>query len=426
MRLISLSVITLLTLFLSCDTSSNVDPVFEKYFTKYYGEDGEQEGIDIAVNPDGSLILLGNSLSQSDPVSPFLVKTDNMGNIIWQKTFKGQNETAVDIELLNNGTQFAVVSNVQRSSVSNICLYVLNLSDGSLADSLLIDESKNQIAKSVTKSTDNGFLITGTTDPDPSRNALLVTPPADQADILLLKVNNTLDRAEVDDLSPGGGEHEGSGAKVFEININSNTYYLVFGSSDRPRKGSSKYDHCFQLIAAVPSGVFTGLHEYSKDDEDLTETQVSSTALKIPPQLGDGYLVVGTSAFTNGRSDLYLTHFNKPVGPSSATKSLDSRIPIPGGRRLRGIAAANASPDGYFVAANEIRENNIEDIFLLRVERGGAVVWTSSFGSLEGQDTVGSIETLADGRIAVVGTIELETQRKMALIVTNANGKFSN
>src|SRR5687767_2479978 len=100
MRLISFSAITLLTLFLSCDTSSNVDPIFEKYFTKYYGEDGEQEGVDIAVNQDGSIILLGNSFSQSDPVSPFLVKTDALGNILWQKTFKGPEERAVDIELI--------------------------------------------------------------------------------------------------------------------------------------------------------------------------------------------------------------------------------------------------------------------------------------------------------------------------------------
>ena len=43
----------------------------------------------------------------------------------------------------------------------------------------------------------------------------------------------------------------------------------------------------------------------------------------------------------------------------------------------------------------------------------------------EGDDTAGGVESLPDGRIAVVGTIQLETQRKMALIVTNPNGRFS-
>ena len=53
------------------------------------------------------------------------------------------------------------------------------------------------------------------------------------------------------------------------------------------------------------------------------------------------------------------------------------------------------------------------------------VSWSASFGSLEGDDTAGGVESLPDGRIAVVGTIQLETQRKMALIVTNPNGRFS-
>jgi hypothetical protein len=427
MRRISLSAITLLTLFLSCDTQNNVEPIFESYFTKYYGEDGEQHGVDLVINRnDGSMVLLGNSLSQSEPISPFVVKTDPFGNIIWQRTFKGQNETAVDIEIINNESQFAVVSNVRKSeSVHNICVYILN-QDGSLADSLYITNSETRVAKSITQSSDNGFLITGHKAPDPSRNGQLIVPPPDNADILLLKVNSSLDLASVSDLSPGGGEHEGSGVKVFELDLNSNSYYLVFGSSDRPRKNTIEYQHCFQLIAAVPSGVFTGLHEYSeKSTSDATEQQIASTALKIPPALGDGYLVVGTMTTSAGTNDLYLTRFSKPVAPNSAAKSLDQRIPLPQGKKIEGVAAANATPDGYFIAANEIRDNTMRDIFLLRVERDGAVVWTTSFGSLEGEDTVGSIETLADGRIAIVGTVELETQKKMALFVTNANGKFS-
>lgn len=428
MRRISLSAITLLTLLLSCDMPSNVEPIFERYFTKYYGEDGEQEGVDLVVNNnDGSMVLLGNSLSQSDAVSPFVVKTDPFGNILWQRTFKGQKERAVDIEIVNNATQYAIVSNVEKNeSVYNICVYILN-QDGSLADSLYITNPENRVAKSITQSSDNGFLITGHKAPDPSRNGLLIVPPPDNADILLLKVNSLLDMASVTDLSPGGGEHNGSGVKVFELNLNSNTYYLVFGSSDRPRKNTIEYQHCFQLIAAVPAGVFTGLHEYSeKSTSDATEEQIASTALKIPAALGDGYLVVGTMTTSSGTSDLYLTRFSKPVAPNAAAKSLDQRIPLPQGKRIQGVAAANATPDGYFIAANEIRDNNVSDIFLLRIERDGAVVWTTSFGSLEGEDTVGSIETLADGRIAIVGTIELETQKKMALIVTNPNGKFSN
>jgi hypothetical protein len=195
----------------------------------------------------------------------------------------------------------------------------------------------------------------------------------------------------------------------------------VFGFSDRPREGSIDYKLCFQLIASNTDGVPTGLHEVSENE--IGEEQVASATLKIPPSLGDGYLMVGTTA-SGGSSDLYLTRFGKPMNPNAATKSLDRKIPL--GRRIEGISAANASPDGYFVVANEVRENNKKDIFLIRMERDGTVTWTTSFGSLDGEDTAGGVEALPDGRIAVVGTIQLETQKKMALIVTNANGRFSN
>jgi hypothetical protein len=59
----------------SCDTEGNVDPVYQNNFIKYYGEDGNQEGVDLLVNTDGTLILLGNSSSQTNPVTrPFIAK----------------------------------------------------------------------------------------------------------------------------------------------------------------------------------------------------------------------------------------------------------------------------------------------------------------------------------------------------------------
>ena len=415
MRLISLSTLTLVVIMLSCDTPGNVDPIFENYYTKYYGADGEQTGVDLVLNNDGSMVLLGNSFSQTDPISPFIVKTDAQGNVLWQREFKNDNETAVDMQVINGGSNVAVLTNVQRGT-TNICVYVL-AQDGNLVDSLYLASPGNQVGRSIAQSSDDGFLITGYQDPDPDRNSELVEPPADEADMLLLKIDNAL--TEVKDWSPGGGEHLGSGVAAFEVPLDNSPYYLLFGYSDRPRKGTSVYQSCFQLTASNVDGVPTGMHEFSKD---ASEVQVASSTLKIPPALGDGYLMVGTTT-SGSSSDLYLTRFAKPLNTDATTQSLDGKIPL--GRRIEGVAAANAAPDGYFVIADEVRENNKKDIFLVRVERDGAVSWSRSFGSLEGEDTAGGIEALADGRIAVVGTIQLETQRKMALIVTNGNGTFS-
>ncbi len=426
MRLISLSIIFFITLLLSCDTARNVEPVFENYFTKYYGEDGEQLGVDIVLNADGSMILLGNSFSQSEPVSPLVIKTDALGNIIWQLNLRPEipssiNETAVDIEPINGG-QFVLVSNVQ-NIVNNIRVYIIN-QDGSLTDSAtLVDPLKdpeNQVARSITQSSDNGFLITGYKAPDPSRNPDPIDPTLDQADILLLKVNNSLD--DITPLARGGGELRGSGVKAYEFNLNNTIYYMVFGYSDEPRNEDAPFQSRYQLFSLDTNGNPTGLFGFSKNE--IQEEQVATATLKIPASSGDGYLMIGSSTpIGGGTSDLYLTRFIKPEKTGELQNSLDRKITISG--RIEGISAANAAPDGFFIVAHEIRDNNKRDIFLLKTERNGSVIWTTSFGSLEGEDTVGGVAALPDGRIAVVGTIELETQRKMALIVTNPNGQFS-
>ena len=417
MRQISLSTLVTLLVLLACDTPDNVEPSFEKYFTKYYGVDGEQEAVDMVVNNDGSMVLLGNSYSQTDPISPFIVKTDPAGNILWQFEFEDNNEQAVDVELINNGAQLAVLTNVQ-ASVTNIRIYIIG-QDGSAVNNFLIEKTTSHVGRSVSQISDNSFLVTGYKDPDPARNPLPVLPSQDQADILLLNVS--ADFSTVTDLSPGGGEHVGSGVQSYEINFGNDRYFLVLGSSDRPRElGSDVFQMCFQVIASNPSATPVGLHGVSR--AQANEQQVASAAIRIPPAAGDGYLVVGTTS-SGGSSDLYLTRFNKPQNPNAIASSLDAKIPL--GRRLEGVAAANATPDGFFVLANEIKENNRRDISLLRIQRDGAVSWSKTFGSLEGEDTGGAVEVLPDGRVAVAGTIQLETQKKIVLIVTNANGAFS-
>jgi hypothetical protein len=425
MRLISLSVIIFITILLSCDTASNVEPTFESYFTKYYGEDGEQVGVDIVLNADGSMILLGNSFSQSASVSPFIVKTDPLGNIIWQVNLRPEvassiNETAVDIEPINGG-QFVLVSNVQ-DTVTSIRIYIIN-QDGSIANSVTLkdpESPENHVAKSITQSSDNGFLITGYKAPDPIRNPEPVVASLDQADILLLKVNSSLD---FEPLARGGGEQKGSGVKAYEFILNNTIYYLVFGYSDQPLKNEDPFQLRYQLFSVDAAGTPAGVYGFSESDPQ--EEQIASTTLKIPASSGDGYLTVGTAtSLTGSESDLHLTRFVRPEKPGEVLTPLDTKVPLTN-RRIQGVSAANAAPDGFFIVANEIRDNNKRDIFLLKVERNGSVTWTTSFGSLEGEDTGAAVAALPDGRIAVVGTIELETQRKMVLIVTNPNGQFS-
>src|SRR6188472_272989 len=96
---ISLLAAILAAILLSCDTEQNVAPVYETYFTKYYGEDGNQIGVDLAVGADGTMVMVGTSQSQTNPITRgFIVKVDALGTVLWERQMGGDYEVPVDVE----------------------------------------------------------------------------------------------------------------------------------------------------------------------------------------------------------------------------------------------------------------------------------------------------------------------------------------
>src|SRR6478609_8238366 len=124
----------------SCDTSGTIGDPAQDHFIKYYGSDGDQEGVDAVVGSDGSIYLLGNTTAPGTTVGKqlYLVKTDPEGILIWSKTFGGQfDEEAKDIELTVDG-RLVILANSQKGSTENdILLMTLSL-DGTKIDSVLV------------------------------------------------------------------------------------------------------------------------------------------------------------------------------------------------------------------------------------------------------------------------------------------------
>ncbi|HLT71944.1 MAG TPA: hypothetical protein VKZ75_04805, partial [Cyclobacteriaceae bacterium] len=94
-----LIVILTVLITVSCDTENNLEPVYEDYYVKLFGEEGDQEGVDLVVSEaDQTVLLLGTTTEPSGVKRLFLVKSDWAGNLIWKKKLGGANDTAKDIE----------------------------------------------------------------------------------------------------------------------------------------------------------------------------------------------------------------------------------------------------------------------------------------------------------------------------------------
>ena len=396
-----------------CDTAGNVDPVFEKKFIKYYGDEGDQFGADIAINDDGTMLLLGNSVLPDGTSNAMVIKVDSEGNRIWETAIGNGVENAVDIELFNDGAGIVVVSNVGVPAASKIRLSILS-QNGELLNSKVVNEDKvnfYQVAKSVTCLEERaGFVVAGYAD-----NTLIkettpsITPSNDVNDIMAFEFDANLNF--LDTIVTKGGELNGSAIKVFETK-NPATPFVMFGYSDRPYLTNDfRYNFTYDLIA---SGVPIGSPVGSED-----EIEELASVITTPPTVGEGYLMAGTSrAEAGGRGDLYIVKMNA----SLENKSIDRKVSLEG-RDLRCVAATNA-PFGYYLLANEFQDAVHHDMCLVRTSSDGTAEWVRNFGTSEGDDTAAAVATLPDGRVVIVGTMELKTRKKLALIVIDGMGDF--
>ena len=418
MRINKITIVALVVMLLGCDAGNRVDPVFEDYFIKYYGEDGNQEGVDIYVNDDDSMILLGNSSSLTDKSKPFIVKTDSEGNVLWQRQMGERDETAVDVELITQGAyqgKLVVISNVGTGDLTRVRVTIVD-QDGHGVDSLVVGSSVKQVAKSVSIASNNDFLISGYIAPDPDKN-LNMDNADDTADVMCLRLSQSFQTSATPWVWQGG-QYRGSGEKAFEVMLQDTVKYVIFGWSDTPLDDAAgvfedKFDVSVVSVKGIPANgsTRTGLKG---------EEQTCSQAIRVPAAQEDGFFLIGTS--TSGpNSNIYIAKYSKDL---TVTKLYQKLLY---GQKMEGVAVANAVQDeGYFLLADAIQDNNNSNIFLVHIRFDGSEVWTSTFGTDDGDDRAGAVAALKDGRVAVLGTMDLETQKKMALIIVTQKGGFSN
>jgi len=400
-------------IFLGCDTSSNVDPVYKKNYIMYYGTEGEQKGIDLIINSDGTMVLLGNSILPSGVENPFVVKVDPEGNVIWETIIGTDQELAVDIELIKagpNAGKFIIATNKGDQQNSRINLHVIDESGNIITDGVEIPIHQNgvsQSVKTITSLAQGGFIISGYADGQLIEESTPgIDDTNDNQDILVFELNDML--AITDTVVTKGGELNGSGIRVFELPDGSRSKYVLFGYSDRPYnsdKFTLKYTYDI-LASGVPVGKVVGAD---------SEENILSMAIETPSAPGAGFLMAGTSKTSGANGEIFLVKINSTLDIRTFERKLEL------GKNMQSVAVAN-STEGYYVLANEIIEDGRRNINLVKTGVDGVEEWTKSYGTAEGDDEAAAVAMLPDGRIAIVGTMELQTKKKLALIVLNSNG----
>ncbi|SHM91607.1 hypothetical protein [Polaribacter sp. KT 15] len=168
-------------------------------WSKYFGGSFTDTPLGVVETDANNFIIVGSSDSNDFNISDnkgtydfWVVKISNSGNLIWEKSFGGSEiDEARAITATNDGN-FLIVGDT-RSNDKNVStnngaadIWVLKIStDGNLIWEKTIGASNFDVARAITKTKDNGFLIAGS-----SRSLDNGFENKGQNDALIIKINN--------------------------------------------------------------------------------------------------------------------------------------------------------------------------------------------------------------------------------------------
>ena len=432
-------IILILFISFSCDTENSFPVPEENYFVKFYGEEGDQEGVDFIVNSDGSVVMVGNTERPGIKKQIYVVKVDANGQVLWQRKIglPDKDDFARDVELHPDGR--IVIVGETEMGVGNNDVYLATISqDGSALDSVRVGlktntgVETNEDVTSVTIITD-GFIVAGASTLDTNGNlGTSVT-----RDAMHLRFDNSLNRISATwteitgEKSSVGNVADDIATKVIEVVPNS--VYYIFGSTNSPLQqgdndGVFDYDYwIFQIgNSGIPSSVSLTFGD-PNSDEILSHVEDS------PNQFEPGYILGGITRRNTGLTQSYLVKVSK-TNNLVTTSALFNAAPTDLGSNVLGstIRTFNQQEGSFLLLTDDYNVPNFgSSISIIKLTNQFSRVWGLPliFGG-EGDDFSGSVTELPSGRILVVGTMTIgggndKGQKKMVLIKLNPDGKLT-
>jgi hypothetical protein len=404
------------SLIFSCDTASNVEPLYKDYFIKTFGTDGDQIGVDLIANDDNTLTILGNTTLPTGEQKIYFLKISLNGKILTEKILgTSSTEVAKDIELLSDG--YIILSNIQSPSArfttkNDIKLTRVNW-DGDEVASVVYNSLDDQFGNSVTVTSDDRFFVIGNTkDTDAELNSQLVDI-TDEEDALIIEFD-ALTMLPTNTTRIGSSSI-GMGIKIFE---NENGTFTYGGYSDELKEGDSYNSNLiFRSFINQPDNVQTLIVGDNIANESM------SAFIKIT---NNNFYGIGTEFTATGGSRIFITNVvnGNTMESKSPVKIFSTSF---GTSRVEGVNGCLSARNGsLIVVANEY--SAIDDKSGIRLFNlnpfDGLENWSVAVGSAGFDSKAAAVTTLQDGSIILLGTTNLINQNKIMIIKVNENGKF--
>ena len=412
----------------ACDTGSDFDTPDEAYFIKYYGSSGNQFGVDMIVEPDGTVVAVGRSeLNGAKRI--YFLRVDAKGQVLSERILGSTTEEVKDIEPAGDGNYIVLSLFTNNDGGENLDVKLIKVSpQGVPLDSGTygIAYPYNDYASSVTPLVSGGYVVAGRAENVTEKaNPSSVNP--DLGDFFLFRFDAGLNPVEGSNvwISRGGSGATDGAVKYFELD---NGRGICFGYS---RMTGSANPRGNQLLAYTETDALGLGSAFQVFNPSGTVNNSNTTVLSVSrtPAINPGYFITGVSVNSLGISQLFICKLKGSLTYSDSDVELYNTLSPVGAGQLTGISAttSTAASQGFLIACNDLQQLGTRNIWLTKIDFSGKELWSVTFGSDQGDDEVGAVSELPNGKILVLGTVELgDNKKKLTLIKLNSKGQLKN
>jgi hypothetical protein len=303
-------------------------------WNKTFGGTGSEYGMCVQQTNDGGYIITGYTRSfgaGQDDV--WLIKTDNYGNMVWNKTFGGtDNDRGEYVQQTTDGG-YIIIGNTDSFGNGNYEIWMIKTdSIGNKTWDVIYGGGGNKIGRCVQQTTDGGYIITGSSG----------------GDIWLIKTNST-GKKEWDRTFGGANPDYGYyGQQTIDGG------YIITGCTASFGAGS----HDVWLIKTDSTGNMIWDRTFGGTERDYGWCVQQTT--------DDGYIIIGyTYSFGAGGSDVWLIKTN-----STGNRTWDRTF---GGKSNESGYGVQQTNDGGYIITGKTKTFGAghHDIWLIKTNKDG-------------------------------------------------------
>ena len=390
----------------SCLSEKNADPGKPATFVRYFNGGNDDYAKVAEETSDGGIILLGTTkiVSLTDSSKIKLIKTDNYGNLLFQKVYPANFKSKINlsgnamIQLASGG--FMVIGNYIQSTRTDLFILEVNSQLDSVksrrVDFSAFGITESILGQAIQLNTNGNFLVLGSLKDVTKTSNNMVLAELDKSNFSVIWAR-------------AYGNGESSLANKIYLDGSNN----VFWSGTVTRNSSTpdiRIVKTAQNSIGTISDQFFGKAEFEEEANDICRygygfAIVGSTNESPTGTLGDQNIIFKIIA-QDGITEL----LSKSIAASSDTDTGNSISSVRGGLVILGT----------------VKVAEQDDYFLTKYDAFGNQVWTTPriFGNKSKNDRGASVRQLTDGSLLVLGTTDFGGVKTMMLMKADSEGNI--